>query len=165
MPWYENTLFVLSADHIGGANAQTPDEYRTQVGRYKIPIFFYKPNEIKPQSEAKVCQQIDVMPSVLDFLNYDQSYLSFGRSVFNQNGAPQYRTTFQYEEGVYQIQDNRFSLFYDGEKVLKMFAYQTDKGLTKDVKEIEIAEKELLLKILQAIIQQHNTAFINNQLY
>jgi phosphoglycerol transferase MdoB-like AlkP superfamily enzyme len=165
MPWFDNTLFVISADHMGAANKITNPLYRTQVGRYKVPIFFYKQNEIKPQKISDVSQQIDILPSVLDFLNYDKPFMSVGRSVFNLNDAPpQYRTTFEYEEGIFQVQDKQYTLFYDGENILKMFDYQNDPFLKKDLTTKSIPQKDSLLKILQAVIQQHNAAMIQNKM-
>jgi phosphoglycerol transferase MdoB-like AlkP superfamily enzyme len=165
MPWFDNTLFVVSADHIGATNVTTSPHYRTPVGRYKIPIFFYKPNEIKPQKIATVSQQIDVMPYVLDFLNYEKPFLSFGRSVFNLNDlSSQNKYAFQYEEGIYQIEDKQYSLFFDGEKILKLFDYQNDLFLKNDLKAQTLPQKDSLLITIKSLIQQHNNIMIQNKM-
>jgi phosphoglycerol transferase MdoB-like AlkP superfamily enzyme len=165
MPWFDNTLFVVSADHIGAANKITNPLYRTPVGRYKIPIFFYKPNEIKPQKVAEVSQQIDVMPSILDFLNYEKPFLSFGRSVFNLNDSlGRNKYAIQYEEGIYQIEDKQYSLLFDGEKILKMFDYQNDIFFKNDLKAQALPQKDSLLSIIQSVIQQHNNIMIQNKM-
>ena len=84
--WFDNTLFVITADHTG--EHSTREEYQTVVGRYKIPILYYKPNEIKAAVLPRAGQQIDIVPSILDFLNFDAPYLSFGRSIFTPLSTP-----------------------------------------------------------------------------
>jgi len=81
MPWFENTLFVLTADHTGPASSQF---YKNSVGRYAIPIIFYQPSNKKliGINDSIIATQIDIMPSILDYLNYDKLIFSFGKSIF-----------------------------------------------------------------------------------
>jgi phosphoglycerol transferase MdoB-like AlkP superfamily enzyme len=158
MSWFGNTLFVLCADHTGVRSRF--EEYQTKVGRYKIPIIFYKPNEIKPTILPKTCQQIDIMPTVLDFLKYDKPYLSFGRSIFNTTEG----YAFQYEENLFQIENNRYVLFFDGEKTTGLFDFKNDILLKKDLKNQMPHEREQLEKTLKSVIQQHHKAMIFNRL-
>ncbi|MDP2113173.1 MAG: LTA synthase family protein, partial [Bacteroidota bacterium] len=41
MPWFKNTLFVITADHATDSDIK---EYYTSVNRFAIPIVFYKPD-------------------------------------------------------------------------------------------------------------------------
>ena len=64
-PWYENTVFVITADHT---NQTLSHEYTTDRNVFKVPILFYHPgSNIKNISEKLVCQT-DIMPSILDYL-------------------------------------------------------------------------------------------------
>jgi phosphoglycerol transferase MdoB-like AlkP superfamily enzyme len=63
MPWYENTLFVITADHTS-SNIQFP-EHRTAWGFYSIPIIFFKPDHSVQGRDSVIAQQIDIMPSLL----------------------------------------------------------------------------------------------------
>jgi phosphoglycerol transferase MdoB-like AlkP superfamily enzyme len=159
MAWFKNTLFVIAADHTGAGTYI--DAYQTKVGRYKIPILFYKPNEISPKQVNRVCQQIDVLPSIMDFLNYDKPYLSFGRSVWAQS-AESY--AFQYEESLFQIENDKYVLFFDGETVQRVHDLQNDPFLQNDLKEDSSVPTDSLANILKSIIQQHHKAMIHNRL-
>jgi phosphoglycerol transferase MdoB-like AlkP superfamily enzyme len=247
--WFDKTLFVIAADHIG-AGCLEP-KYQTKVGRYAIPILFYKPNEIKPEVlQNSVVQQQDIMPSVLDFLNYKKPFLSFGRSIFNKNkpinslelmgnknqlnsinnsalntnknqlnsvnnnelnsnkselnsinkselilnknelnainlkelnpnktstnpnNAPlqtsnfklQTNYSFHFEEGLFQIHDSRFALFFDGDRTTGLYDYTTDVFLKNNLKDSLPNEVARLENVLKAVIQQYHKAMISNQL-
>lgn len=158
--WFDRTLFVIVADHVG-AGTFVP-KYQTKVGRYRIPILFYKPNEIKAEIRPNIVQQQDIMPSILDFLRYDKSFLSFGRSLFDKNRTPQY--SFNFEEGLYQIQDNRYVLFFDGDQTTGLYDYTTDVFLKNNLKNSQQNEKERLEKVIKSVIQQYHKAMTTNKL-
>lgn len=160
-PWFDRTLFVICADHVG-AGSFVP-EYQTKVGRYNIPILFYKPNEIKGGMRPDVVQQQDIMPSVLDFLNYKKPFLSFGRSIFDKNKDGK-RYSFHFEEGLYQIHDARFALFFDGDRTTGLYDYTTDVFLKNNLKDSLSNDAARLENVLKAVIQQYNKAMQSNRL-
>lgn len=160
-PWFDRTLFVICADHVG-AGSFVP-EYQTKVGRYNIPILFYKPNEIKAETRPDVVQQQDIMPSILDFLNYKKPFLSFGRSIFDKNKDGK-RYSFHFEEGLYQIHDARFALFFDGDRTTGLYDYTTDVFLKNNLKDSLSNDAARLENVLKAVIQQYNKAMQSNRL-
>ena len=161
-PWFENTLFVISADHTGAHS--TVAEYQTVVGRFKIPILFYKPNEIKPTVLPRVGQQIDIAPSVLDFLHYDAPYLSFGRSIFTPLSINNDFYAVNFEEGLYQIHTNQYALLFDGSYTKGLFDYTKDTFLKNDLSKQLPEESMRLEHVIKAIIQQHNKGMLHNGL-
>ncbi len=161
-PWFDNTLFVISADHTGAHS--TVAEYQTVVGRFKIPILFYKPNEIKPTVLPRVGQQIDIVPSVLDFLHYDAPYLSFGRSTFTPLSINNDFYAVNFEEGLYQIHDNHYALLFDGSFTKGLFDYTNDTFLKNDLSKQLPDERLRLEQVIKAIIQQHHKGMLHNGL-
>lgn len=157
--WYENTLFVFSADHTG-----TPDapEYETRVGKYKIPICFYTPNGALRGKRSGVCQQTDIMPSVLDYLGYDQPFSAFGRSIFRPHATPNY--AFQYIDGVYQLLGDRYALLFDGRKVTGLYDYQADIFCKNDLQNALPDTTAHMEAHLKAVIQRHHLAMTTNTL-
>ncbi|MBL7817378.1 MAG: LTA synthase family protein [Saprospiraceae bacterium] len=158
-PWFRNTLFVISADHTG-VHSEI-EKYQTAVGRFEIPILFYKPNEITPSVKTQTCQQIDILPSILDFLNYDEPYLSFGRSIFT---PPQYNYVFNWEGGVFQIQDNRHVLLFDGKHTVGFYDYKKDVFLKNNLVRHSLTEAVRLENVIKAVVQQHDKAMLHNGL-
>ncbi len=85
-PWYNNTLFVITADH---ATAADDPEYVTDLGHYKVPVIFYAPSmpQLTGVDSTRVVSQIDIMPTVLGLLGYDKPYVAFGQDALSSNAA------------------------------------------------------------------------------
>ncbi|MBP9991027.1 MAG: LTA synthase family protein [Bacteroidales bacterium] len=80
-PWYENTMFVILADHPGqGLHSQ----YNGYDGWYHIPMMFYSPRNPQPLHSKDIVQQIDLMPTIIDYLGIQTNIPCFGNSVFQR---------------------------------------------------------------------------------
>jgi phosphoglycerol transferase MdoB-like AlkP superfamily enzyme len=76
-PWFDDTLFVITADH--GANAR--GTMRIPIDKYLIPVFIYSPKHVAPARVARLMSQIDIAPTVLGLLDFDYYSKFFGRDV------------------------------------------------------------------------------------
>ncbi|TAK82182.1 MAG: LTA synthase family protein [Betaproteobacteria bacterium] len=76
-PWFDDTLFVITADH--GANARGTS--RIPVDKYLIPVFVYAPKYVEPAKVDRLMSQIDIAPTVLGLLHFDYYSKFFGRDV------------------------------------------------------------------------------------
>lgn len=158
-PWYENTVFVITADHT---NQTLSHEYTTDRNVFKVPILFYHPgSNIKNISEKLVCQT-DIMPSILDYLGFDEPYIAFGNSFFSQTDTLGY--VVNYSEPLYQISKGEFFLQFDGEKETGFFKPETDIFLKDNLIGTYKEEEEEMLKLLKAEIQQYHERMIENKL-
>lgn len=84
-PWFDNTLFVIVADHCGSSARQ----YALPIQRYRIPLIIYSPALISPRRIDAMASQIDIAPTVLSLLNF--SYISrfVGRDILDEDtGSP-----------------------------------------------------------------------------
>lgn len=109
-PWFNNTVFVIMADHTPGSVTK---EYNQRTHLYQIPIMFYDPlGRIKPQKSERVFQQLDVLPTILDLLNIETSYYSFGNSYYQDNEGE----SLVYISGSYYYFKNKFMTTFIGEK-------------------------------------------------
>ncbi len=159
MPWFNNTLFVLCADHTG---VSTDPFYTNKVGNYAIPIIYYMPNSTLKGRDSTTTQQIDIMPSVLDYLNYPSPYFSFGNSVFDTT-VQHFAVT--YNNNVYQFMQNDYVLQFDGDKASDLYNYKNDSLLKNDLlaKETGIAKK--MENTIKAVIQTYQQSLINNKMH
>lgn len=83
-PWYDNTIFVITADHA--SSKTTHDVYTTDLGDFRVPIIIYDPSgNIPPGTRAGIMQHIDIMPTLLGILGYDLPYFSFGKDALNES--------------------------------------------------------------------------------
>jgi phosphoglycerol transferase MdoB-like AlkP superfamily enzyme len=78
-PWFDDTLFVITADH--GANARGTT--RIPVDKYLIPLFVYAPKHVAPRRVDRLMSQIDIPPTVLGLLDFDYYSKFFGRDVLS----------------------------------------------------------------------------------
>jgi phosphoglycerol transferase MdoB-like AlkP superfamily enzyme len=117
LPWYKNTLFVITGDHIGPAKTMSP----RMIDSYRVPIVFYHPGQKLPAVDRdRIVQHVDIGPSILDFLGIatDQT-LPFGHSIFD----PSYDgLAIGQKGGNYWIADKHFYLEYRNGSASKLFA-------------------------------------------
>jgi phosphoglycerol transferase MdoB-like AlkP superfamily enzyme len=160
MPWFNNTLFVLSADHTG---ISSDPFYTNKIGNNAIPIIYYLPNGQLKGMDSTVTQQIDIMPSVLDYMNYPSPFFAFGTSVFD-TVAKHYALTYNGYD-LYQYIENKYTIDFDAEKATDLFNYQKD-SLLKDnliLKEARITKQ--MENKAKAIIQTYQESLINNKMH
>jgi phosphoglycerol transferase MdoB-like AlkP superfamily enzyme len=158
MPWFDRTLFVITADH--SSESWLPF-YRTRPGSYAVPILFYRHNSNLKDSPSIAAQQTDIMPSVLDYLHFQFPFIAFGQSVFQQD-AP--RLGVSYLNNTWQLIMNGYSLEWDGEKTTEFYHYQSDSLLKNNLASEKSDEKAKMELYLKAIIQQYNNRMSANLL-
>jgi len=159
MPWFENTLFVLTADHVGLTNSAI---YRNPVHRYEVPIAFYTPDHaLKTLPLVPVMDQIDILPSIMDYLDYDLPYTSFGESIFEENLPGQ---AVMYAEGIYQLIDSSYILLSNGEESIGLYQHKKDPMLKSNLLKANEQQRKEMENRLNAIIYRHHEAMIYNLL-
>ena len=158
-PWYENTLFVFTADHT---NSSERPEYNTEAGLFSVPIVFYHPgSELKGYRKDIIAQQIDIMPTVLGYLGYDAPYIAFGCDLLNT--APEDTYAVNYMNGFYQFIKGDYLLQFDGTKAIALYAFKSDKLLKNNLLG-KVAAQQPMEEELKAIIQQYMTRMSNDKL-
>jgi len=75
--WFDETLFVIVADHCAGSAGKTA----LPVKKYEIPMMVYAPSHVRPQRVDRLASQIDVAPTVLGLLNAGYRTRFFGRDI------------------------------------------------------------------------------------
>jgi phosphoglycerol transferase MdoB-like AlkP superfamily enzyme len=81
-PWYQNTIFVITADHT---NQIYYPEYQKAMNRFAIPLLFFSPNpnyNLKGVND-RFAQQIDIYPTLTDLIGYNKKIRSWGRSLLS----------------------------------------------------------------------------------
>jgi phosphoglycerol transferase MdoB-like AlkP superfamily enzyme len=156
MPWYKNTLFVITADHAVNSDIR---EYYTSVNYFAVPILFYKPDGRLKGVDNRLAQQIDIMPTILSYLNYPYPYLAFGNNLFDPSGK---RFVINYIEDSFQFLSGDFVFHLTGDKLTAIYNRKEDPELRNNLLgKINLPEEEQLQK---AIIQQFNNRVVDNRL-
>jgi len=156
-PWFDNTVFVITPDHTG---VSEDPYFSSMLGQYAIPVAFYYPaGHLKSRSDA-VFQQIDIFPTVLDYLNYDRPYFAFGNSAFHPV-QPDY-ALYNFSGNYALVGDSLFSLLNNFE-VQAAYRYRRDSLLKNDVKAQYPSETGLSQRYGKAFMQTYSNALIGNK--
>ena len=155
--WYENTLFVLVADHTP---ATTNQLYNDRRFKYQIPIVFYHPKKLLPaKKEHKIIQQLDIMPTVLDLLNIDTKFYAYGQSIYKNSE----REAFTYLEGSYFYFTKNHLYTFTNDKARNLYDFTIKKMSITDSLSFYKKETKRVEKRMKAIIQRYNRDLIHNK--
>lgn len=160
MPWYKNTLFVITSDHT---NLSDHDYYQTDLGGFCSPIIFFDPSgEFKPGMRNAIAQQIDIMPTVLSYLGYDKKYMGFGIDLLTTPAEDTWAVN--YNNGFYQYVKGDYLLQWDGSKTKALYRFRTDLLLKDNVANKEPKVREAMERQVKAIIQSYMERMTQNEL-
>ena len=76
-PWFDNTVFVITADHCASSAGKT----EIPLEKYHIPAMIYAPAFVAPGSVGKTASQIDLMPTLFSLLGMDYDSWFYGRDI------------------------------------------------------------------------------------
>ena len=148
MPWFKNTIFILTADHT----QQNHDpRYADIKGQYDVPLIFWTPNQKLSADTGKYVKHVDVSASLIDILGINRATSPLGISVFNPT-----------ESYPIEFQNGLFLLFHPA-GVLTWKAVDMAKDWTWIPKKTEM-EPNGLRKKMVAQIQYFQNGMVKNQL-
>lgn len=121
--WYKNSIIAICADHTSGGFGN----YESNViNEYVIPIAFIAPgdtafNKIQNQSIS----QIDMYPTVLDYIGYNKSFVCLGKSALSKQPP----SVLYGGNGVFRMFDYPYMLEYDNnnKKVFGFIKYNENR--------------------------------------
>ncbi len=156
-PWYNNTLFVLSADHTYDELSDHP----TYLSKFSIPILFFSPSDTSDKKPLTFpIQQVDILPSILNYLNVPDTFKSFGNSIFDV--GPHY--AFNFEQGLYQLTEDDALLLFNGSEAIGFYDLKTDPLQKSNAIKSGDPRIDKLRMRIKAVIQTYNHAMIKNGL-
>jgi len=154
-PWFNNTLFVITADHV---SQQIDPFYCTTLGNYCVPIILYAPGDpsLHGYDEQQVVEQIDIMPTVLAYLHYDKPYIAFGRNMLGSNIAEGFALHWLPESSSYEYVWGDYALQFDGQRITAAYKFRSDSTLSHNV--LGTMPRDTLQHMqrhMQSVIQQY----------
>ena len=157
-PWFENTLFILTADHT---NESVHKEFQNNYGSYCVPIIFYKPGSQMKGIKKKIAEQIDIMPTILSYLNYDREFIAFGSNLLDDS-----RESFAFNTSgsTYQLFMHDHLLEMVDNKPVGLYNFKKDRFLETNLVSNSDSLQEPMVDKLKAIIQEYNSRLIDNNM-
>ena len=163
-PWFNNTIFIFSADHCG---VSCRDDYNNEMGRFLIPIFFYTPGGQLPVKcdSTRLMQQTDITPSLLSLLNYQKPYFSFGKDVFNTDSTF-VNYVFNDRNGLSMYYLDSLMIEYSGNKLIGIYEFRNDFSLKHNLlsQKKRFPQLPFMQRQIEAILQQYVTRMKQNRL-
>lgn len=159
LPWYKNTLFVITADHT---SESTGGYFASAHGQYAIPLLFFAPGHSFNLDTSYTAQQTDIMPTVLDMMAYPEPFVAFGNSLLRKN-EPHFSLTYL---------QNRYQLImgnvcWQGDILLNTIALYkvSSDSLLRNNLALEQVEKSNRMRLITgSIMQQYAFRLKHNQL-
>lgn len=158
MPWYKNTVFIITADH-SAENEKA--YYQTSQGKYEIPFVVFEPQSIsKNVLKKETFQHTDILPFILETAGYKDPYFSFSSRGSKTSGT----FAVQYFDHIYQMIQWPYVYQFNGDKGIAFYDLTSDSLMNKN-----LIDEKLILKtqnkmdtLLKSIIQQYNHSLISN---
>ena len=158
-PWFENTIFVITADHC---NQVHYDEYKKDINRYAVPIIFYDPKGKYVGENMDLAQQMDIYPTILQMTGYDKPFRSWGRSLIDE--TQQTVPFVMNHDGVfYRYTKGNYICIFDGEKAIGFYGID-DLSLSQNLIANKNEEMIQLEKSCMAFIQDYFEKIIDKKL-
>ncbi|MGD2033518.1 MAG: LTA synthase family protein [Bacteroidales bacterium] len=122
--WFDSTLFVICPDHVSMSL-----EEESYLITNRIPMIYYCSSDTSlTGTYPQVTQQLDIFPSILSYLGYPKSFVSFGNSIFEEN----YRFSVSKSGVNYQAIDSSLCIHFDGEKIIQISGHRSDSLFLQD---------------------------------
>ncbi len=124
-PWYNNTLFILVADH--GHNS--PRNWMIYAPEYRhVPLIFYG-NVLKPEFKGKryelPCSQTDLAATLFSQLGLKHDKYHWSKNLFNPYSKP--FTYYAFDGGLGWIEPDNFIVYDRMQEIYYSVAYKSPK--------------------------------------
>ena len=123
-PWFDNTIFVIVADH----QAQAAGKTSLPVNRYRIPCIIYAPKLVQPGQNSRLISQMDLPPTLLGMLgvSYDSRFMGRDIATVPEGQERAFISTYQ---SLGYVQGKKLVVLEPGKRV---DTYQIDNWMTSE---------------------------------
>jgi phosphoglycerol transferase MdoB-like AlkP superfamily enzyme len=157
--WFQNTIFVISGDH---ACIRYHDVYKTSLGAYGVPLIFYTPGgQLAARRDYGTAQQIDVMPTILNFLGYNKPYFAFGKDLFDEKED---KIAINYVGDSFQMIWDNWVIQYNTHETIALYDLKNDLLMINNLVGENDSVQSRMERKVKAIVQQHNNRMADNWL-
>lgn len=109
--YFKNTLFVFVGDHgvKGYADALYPHAWTEQrLSDEHVPLLFYAPGILQPQTRKEVASQIDILPTIAGIAGNSYSNQTLGRDLLKIKPGGDCAFIIHHDEGNIGVVTNEF---------------------------------------------------------
>ena len=163
--WFDNTIFVFVGDH--GVEGETSEMYpnvweKGSLSDEHVPLLFYAPQLLTPQTRHEVISQIDLLPTLSGMLHQPYTNTTLGRDVLNSRNKTDAAFIIHHDEGNIGVVTNDYyfvkNLRINKESLMPM----NSNSLSLDTKEKDSVENKLS-QLTSAIYETAKWMLVNNK--
>lgn len=128
-PWFENTVFVIMADHC----ASSAGRWNLNIDKYRIPAMIVNLENVKPQIVDKLSSQIDMFPTLFAQLNWDYNSNLFGEDIMTMKKEDERAFIGNYRN-LGLLKDQKLMVLSD-QHIVNYYEWETDNDnlIPKDI--------------------------------
>ena len=104
-------------------------------------------------------QQVDILPSIVDYLGLNEELITYGKSYKSDQDF-----VVNYLDNIYNLEVGDYYLSFNGTEVLGLYNWKTDPLLVHNLKDTQPIIRQKMEQFLKAYIQSFNHRVINNKL-
>jgi phosphoglycerol transferase MdoB-like AlkP superfamily enzyme len=153
--WYDNTLFVLTADHCG---ISEDPFYSNAVGFLSIPVLFFRPDNSLTGTVNKSFSQIDILPRTMNLLGYGKPFFAFGGGFRDST----MNSCFFYDGASHLANTDSMLFCFRGDTLFQAFNFRRDSLLHSNVLGRYPRHDSLATAQYRSFIQTYNRTLIRN---
>lgn len=150
-PWFEDTVFVVVADH----GARVYGKMEIPLETYEIPLMIYSPKHVAPHQIDTLMTQIDIAPTVLGLLGLPYEAPFFGVDVMHEPTNHARVALFSHNHDVAILRDNELEVFGLGKTGETLGYDPASKTLTP--REDDVALRQLGIAYFQTAAELFET--------
>ncbi|MCB0446047.1 MAG: sulfatase-like hydrolase/transferase [Gelidibacter sp.] len=119
-PWYENTVFVIMADHC----ASSAGRWKLNIDKYRIPAMIFNVPGVQNQQIEKLSSQIDIFPTLFTLLKWNYTSNLFGKDIMQMTKEDERAFIGNYRNlGLFK--DQKLMVLSD-QKIANYYEWKTD---------------------------------------
>lgn len=158
--WFKNSIIAICADHTSGGFGNFENN---PINEFAIPISFLAVGDtIFNKVQSQSISQIDMFPTVLDYLGYKKPFVSLGNSALSKR-----HTTIQLVgNGIFHIFDYPYLLEFDNntQSVTNFSKFGEDRIVTSLIIDKTNQQKaDELINMVKSYIQVFSCRINKNQ--
>ena len=128
----------------------------------RIPLLIFTPSgTILPKIDNRVGTQVDIIPTIMDFLGVEEPHNSMGKSLISKNSKDRFGLfssgTLTWFRGKYVYQFSRKTL-------LGIYDFEKDWNFKHPIKDTQSALHQKHIKEYLSYLQSANNAIVENRL-
>ena len=156
--WFQNTVFIITADHGPRSRERYMPFYKTNAGKFAVPIIFYVPGNASKKI-PELAQQTDIFPTTLGLLNYNGEVFSFGKNLLADNND---YVLNRLAKDTYIFIKDSLAWIYNKENATQLYNLNSDSLMKKNLIKNKITDSLDNTYLFRAVMNTYKRTMTEN---